>query len=493
MRKRSALVRAATASVAVGLVLATAPPASAAVTDLTLVASCVVGQPGFVASFTQDGSATVLQRQGDAPVAVPVDARPGPVRVHLPAESLGRAWDLLDGGGRVLATASAADRGCDGWPSAGAYLASGDASPGAPQSLSGLAQRPSTTPDGTQVFRAANGSFVLPPREDGHVVRGAIHDRWLAEGGPASRLGLPTTSEFGVTTLDGYYTRFRGGTVYWSPAGGARAVRGAIAQGYASRDFERGTGLPTSEEFGPLLRGGYGQHFTRGSLYWSPGSGVWRVQGAVRDRWAALGWERSVLGYPVSDEQPVLRGGVGRVQHFQGGSVYWRAETGAHPVRGAVRDTWDRLGGPNGLVGMPVGAEFGPLAGGGYGQHFTQGSVYWSPATGGHSVLETGGVRARWAELGWERGIGYPTSDTFVGLRDQWKGQHFERGSLYSRSFLGDPAPVFLVQGLIRDLWGQLGWENGEYGYPTSQEYAVPGGRRQDFEGGSLTALDLRP
>ena len=78
-------------------------------------------------------------------------------------------------------------------------------------------------------------------------------------------------------------------------------------------------GLPMSREMGPLTRGGYGQHFAGGSVYWSPAGGAAVVRGAIRDRWAGLGWENSWLGYPTGEEFGV-RGGI--VQRFQGGLVY---------------------------------------------------------------------------------------------------------------------------------------------------------------------------
>jgi uncharacterized protein with LGFP repeats len=43
------------------------------------------------------------------------------------------------------------------------------------------------------------------------------------------------------------------------------------------------------------------------------------------------------------------------------------------------------------------------------------------------------------------------------------------------------------VHGLLRSKWLSLGAEHGSYGYPISNEYAIPGGRRSDFQHGRLT------
>jgi hypothetical protein len=60
-----------------------------------------------------------------------------------------------------------------------------------------------------------------------------------------------------------------------------------------------------------------------------PFAGAHEVQGAIRDRWKALGWERSRLGYPTRDEYAVTGG---RRSDFQHGSITWTAKTGATTV-----------------------------------------------------------------------------------------------------------------------------------------------------------------
>ncbi|MGI8536442.1 MAG: LGFP repeat-containing protein [Mycobacteriales bacterium] len=42
------------------------------------------------------------------------------------------------------------------------------------------------------------------------------------------------------------------------------------------------------------------------------------------------------------------------------------------------------------------------------------------------------------------------------------------------------------MRGAIRQRWAATGWELGPLGYPTSNEYAVAGGRRNDFQRGSI-------
>ncbi len=59
----------------------------------------------------------------------------------------------------------------------------------------------------------------------------------------------------------------------------------------------------------------------------------------------------------------------------------------------------------------------------------------------------------------------------------------FRNGSIYWSPSTG----AFEVHGTIRDKYAETGWEAGPLGYPTSDEYAVPGGRRSDFQHGFVT------
>jgi uncharacterized protein with LGFP repeats len=75
-----------------------------------------------------------------------------------------------------------------------------------------------------------------------------------------------------------------------------------------------------------------------------------------------MGWERSVLGYPVTDELPTPDG-VGRFNHFSStdnpsnvdGSIYWTPTTGPHEVHGLIRAKWASLGWERSCLGYPIG------------------------------------------------------------------------------------------------------------------------------------------
>jgi hypothetical protein len=129
----------------------------------------------------------------------------------------------------------------------------------------------------------------------------------------------------------------------------------------------------------PGGRGSY-QHFQNGSIYHTSSHGAFEVHGAIRDKWASLGWEQGFLGFPVTDESPTPDG-VGRFNHFEGGSIYWTPATGAWEVHGAIRDKYAALGWERSFLGYPVSDEHdGP--GGTRVSNFQAGQIGWSPRFG---------------------------------------------------------------------------------------------------------------
>lgn len=195
-----------------------------------------------------------------------------------------------------------------------------------------------TCPDGVGSFQHyANGSIYYHPSIGAHEVHGLIRARWASLGWERSFLGYPLTDETATPDGIGRYNHFQGGSIYWSPSSGAWEVHGAIRGKYSALGWERSfLGYPLTNESTTPDRIGRYNHFQGGSIYWTSGTGAWEVHGAIRAHWASLGWERSALGYPISDELVVF-GGAGRISHFQHGSIYWSGTAGARVLRERVR------------------------------------------------------------------------------------------------------------------------------------------------------------
>ena len=202
-------------------------------------------------------------------------------------------------------------------------------------------------------------------------------------------------------------------------------------------------GSPLNDETGTPDGIGRYNHFQRGSIYWTPRSGAHEVHGAIRDKWANLGWERSFLGYPLTDEMD-MGDRRGRYNNFQGGTIFWSPQTGAHVIHGAIMPKWVSLSGSRGFLGYPMSDEMTAPDGHGHYVHFQGGSIYWTPESGAHEVH--GAIRDKWAALGWERGaLRYPTSDEFQdGIYRRSNFQHGyirwspQRGAEASVSLEGD-------------------------------------------------------
>ncbi|HWE91132.1 MAG TPA: GH25 family lysozyme [Pseudonocardiaceae bacterium] len=291
-----------------------------------------------------------------------------------------------------------------------------------------------------------SGSADIPPSTDEDVFNGAdlqaltsfatgdgndmITLRYNQMGGAGSHLG--TVVGYPVRIGSGWERQYQGGVIFYYPPTGAHAVLGKILAHYQQLGGPTGfLGFPITDETPtPDTVGRYNHFADSGSIYWTPATGAWSIHGAIRDKWSALGWERSALGYPTSDESGTADG-VARYNTFAGtggSAIYWTSASGAREVQGAIYGHWTALGG-EAAFGYPTTDETGTPDGVGRFNHFSKdASVYWSPGS------------------------------------DVWS-----------------------VHGAIRDAWAGQGWERGRLGYPTSDEYGVAGGRRNNFQHGTIT------
>ena len=165
---------------------------------------------------------------------------------------------------------------------------------------------------------------------------------------------------------------------YPTPGGGTVEVSGDIETVYLRMGGPAGVlGQPVTGQLVTPDGVGRYHHFERGSIFWSPAHGAHEVHGAIRDRWAALGWEAGVLGYPVTDEY-IAADGLGRVSDFERGSVYWQPGFGAHELWGDLRAAWRARGAQTGL-GYPISDQY--AVPGGWMADFERGSLRWDAAT----------------------------------------------------------------------------------------------------------------
>lgn len=114
-------------------------------------------------------------------------------------------------------------------------------------------------------------------------------------------------------------------------------------------------GYGSQEGAGEVVRVfvGYFRHYANHDIYSAPGGAAFEVHGEIRTKYNALGGAAGLLGLPQTDELGTPDG-VGRFNHFRGGSIYWTPRTGPMSVRGTVRDRWASTGWESGPFGYPV-------------------------------------------------------------------------------------------------------------------------------------------
>ncbi len=118
---------------------------------------------------------------------------------------------------------------------------------------------------------------------------------------------------------------------------------------------------------------------------------------------------------------------------------------------------------------------------------FVNGPIYWHPNAGAHPVVNH--FMMKWGELSWEAGyLGYPTTDEIVlqsSTDNIGRRQEFQGGHVYwhpTRSNLN------AVRGAVLSKYLATGAQNGPLGYPKSDEIGLPDGvgRMSSFEFGSI-------
>lgn len=289
------------------------------------------------------------------------------------------------------------------------------------------------------------------------------------------RLGNPVSVETGVGT--GRMRPYQYGAIYWSPAHGAHFTVGGIRGAYEGSGGPLGLlGFPLTSEF--AINGGARQNFEGGAFVWNASTGgTYQMYGANGAKYNALGAENSRLGLPVSNEYVVAGGGVR--QDFQGGYLLWSPATGSRMLVGGIRGAYDARGGSGGPLGFPISDEF--VVNGGVRQDFQNGSLIWSPSRG--TLMVFGANRAKYDALGGAGGfLGLPVSNEYAVARSGVR-QDFQYGSLVWSASTGS----HYIRGAIGARYLALGGPSSRLGLPVTDEFAVTGGARQNFQGGYIT------
>lgn len=251
----------------------------------------------------------------------------------------------------------------------------------------------------------------------------------IADATAAGTIGSCVNNEYDVADGEGKAQDFRAGTAYWSPDTGAHALFGRINARYSELGGAASwLGFPTSgEQKTPDGEGRY-VHFENGSIYWTHATGARAIPADMFRHWGTQGYEGGSLGYPVAD---AVEAQGGFIQEFQNGYVVRTPQGDNHWIRGIIADKYEALGTTGSELGFPTSDE--KLVAGGAFQEFQHGSLYWSHETGAHLIKK----------------------------------------------------------GAIFDAWGKKGWEQGEFGFPTTAQATIPaGGEVVEFENGKISQIN---
>ena len=202
---------------------------------------------------------------------------------------------------------------------------------------------------------------------------------------------------------------------------------------------------------------------------------------AIDAKYAQLGGAAGRLGAPTSPETCGLRAG-GCYRNYEQGAIVWSPSTGAQTSWGAIRGLWRAFGFENGPLGYPTTSEVCGLRDGGCYQNYQGGAIIWSPATGAR--ISVGAIRGAWALSGFENGqLGYPTTNEVCGLRGGGCYQNYQGGAI----IWSPPTGARISIGAIRAAWASTNFENGALGYPVTNEECAGGACNQSYQRGVIS------
>ena len=331
----------------------------------------------------------------------------------------------------------------------------------------------------------------------------AITAAWQANGGDTGPLGPKSGDVYPAG--DGFAQNFASGKMFFTRDTGAHLMQGAILEKYESLGgpADSDLGFPTIDE-GPG-RAPDSRNTTLSAsdnpvIFWTPATGARVVRGAINAAWDKLGGSSGVLGVPAEDE--TYDGAVVR-QKFTGGELSYdrRAKTFTtvppelaaqltdlevpdDPVS-AINAARRAAGGPLGPLGAAEGEPYS-IGADGMGQDFVNGKIFYSPDTGANVV--TGQVLAKYESVGGPEGdLGFPvTSEVDGGVAPASRMSTFAAEDKPVIFWTPDHGAV-IVRGPMNAAWEKLGGSTGELGPPVADQTENGEETTQRFSGGSIS------
>lgn len=149
-----------------------------------------------------------------------------------------------------------------------------------------------------------------------------------------------------------------------------------------------------------------------------------------------------------------------------------------------IDDKYNLLGGAGGFLGQPLDVEKATPNGLGRYRHYHGGSIYWHHSFPWEAFVVYGLIKQKWGQMGWEQSpLGFPISDELPAGNSGGRMSLFESGAILYRPDIG----TFETHGAIFRRWRDMGDING-LGFPLTDELTTPDtrGRYNHFERGSI-------
>jgi uncharacterized protein with LGFP repeats len=150
----------------------------------------------------------------------------------------------------------------------------------------------------------------------------------------------------------------------------------------------------------------------------------------------------------------------------------------------AINAAWAASGGDTGPLGPKDGGVY-PVAEG-FGQNFARGKIFFTPATGAHTM--TGAILEKYQSLGGpaDSDLGFPTIDEGAGRAPGSRNTTFSAADRPVIFWTPDTG-ARVVRGPINAAWDKLGGSAGPLGVPAEDEAYRGDVVTQKFTGGELS------
>lgn len=288
-----------------------------------------------------------------------------------------------------------------------------------------------------RIQRYELGRMYWSPRTGAHYLRGEILEAYLRLGQTSAPVGLPTTDSHELADRTGYAARFQHGGIFRSHGRPlAHALWGPLWSHYKAVGLTGSKlGYPVTDVETVREKNVTFAHFDGGAMYKVGGHRPWSFSGRIGATYRANGYHRGALGYPRSGIRAAADS-TGYYALFDGGSIYQGPDLDAFAAYGPIGQKYAALGFASSPLGYPVSAITGITTDqGSDGQlmRFQDGAiVVVSPA---QPFAVFGRIYAEWVSQGGSTGrLGYPTSDV-VDVDQTHQQASFEHGTVtYDRS-----------------------------------------------------------